>query len=120
MHVHTEPESRFPCSLIPLRIFFDLLLNLLYGTSCTHEKSDLDNRHNCLFTHTIILKIFCGKTATMNDPLVTLLVLNWNGETVLEECISSLRQLEYPIREDRVTRRVGVGHGVGGPDLPHL
>lgn len=31
----------------------------------------------------------------MEGPLVTFLVLNWNGESLLKECISSLRNSEY-------------------------
>jgi GT2 family glycosyltransferase len=32
----------------------------------------------------------------MNYPLVSLMVLNWNGADMLEECIDSLKRLEYP------------------------
>ncbi|MDG5815009.1 glycosyltransferase family 2 protein [Chitinispirillales bacterium ANBcel5] len=35
------------------------------------------------------------KNSTNNLPLVSLLILNWNGEDLLEECIDSLRKTEY-------------------------
>lgn len=31
----------------------------------------------------------------MSNPLVTLLVLNWNGEDILEQCLSSLKESTY-------------------------
>lgn len=31
----------------------------------------------------------------MPQPLVTLIVLNWNGKTLLEECLQSLKKTEY-------------------------
>ena len=31
----------------------------------------------------------------MHNPLVTLLVLNWNGQSIIEECIHSLKKTEY-------------------------
>ncbi len=31
----------------------------------------------------------------MNNPLVSLIVLNWNGEAIIRECIDSLKNLNY-------------------------
>jgi GT2 family glycosyltransferase len=31
----------------------------------------------------------------MASPLVSLIVLNWNGESLIEECVNSLKKLEY-------------------------
>jgi len=56
----------------------------------------------------------CGKTANNNHPLVSIIVLNWNGMAYLEKCLQSLMSITYPNYEVIV---VDNGSSDGSPDM---
>jgi hypothetical protein len=56
----------------------------------------------------------CDKVASENYPLVSIVILNWNGLAYLEKCLQSLLYLTYPNYEVIV---VDNGSSDGSPDV---
>lgn len=56
----------------------------------------------------------CGKVTSNKHPLVSIVVLNWNGLVYLEKCLQSLMHLTYPNYEVIV---VDNGSSDGSPDM---
>ncbi len=51
------------------------------------------------FTQTVDYDLFGGRSASYMQPLVSVAIVNYNGETVIETCLASVTKTDYPMFE---------------------